>query len=103
MSDHVFGDKKDDPANCSCWDLTMVGFSSNQYAPSDERGRPTGHHPLCQYYEMPPRFACAKSAVKEVLKCAGPTSLNRDLAFAIYDIISFLEKEFPNRKADGKS
>ena len=105
MCDYAPGDNKEEPAKCSCWNLTMVGYNANQYWPPDKRGRPTGHHPDCQNYEMPPRFARAKEFAREVLSHpdVGAVSPLRTLAAAVYDLVSFLEREFPNAKGDGKS
>jgi hypothetical protein len=43
-----------DPGACECWTLTMVGHPNSAYWPEDARGRPTGHHPLCELYQPPP-------------------------------------------------
>jgi len=81
----------------------MVGFKTNQYWPRDENGWPTGHHPQCQYYTMPLRFENTKAEVKEMLKKLSPMSTDRAIAFALYDIISFLEAKFPDEYADGST
>lgn len=98
----ALGDNKDDPGECSCQHLTMVGHHTNEYWPIVDH-RQSGHHPECQYYEPPPRFEYAKGIAKEILKEAGAVSMERRLAFAIYDLVKFLEKEFPDAKADGSS
>lgn len=64
------GRVKDDPAHCSCWDLTMVGYTNDQYWEEDADGCPTGHHPQCEFYEPPP-FERSSKAQRERFAAAG--------------------------------
>lgn len=44
----------EEPGQCGCWDLTMVGYSDDAYWESNGDGEPTGHHPQCELYVRPP-------------------------------------------------
>jgi hypothetical protein len=52
----MFGRKNRNPAPdvCDCQELTQVDGEGDRYYPKDSNGKPTGHHPECEYY-VPPR------------------------------------------------
>jgi hypothetical protein len=42
---------------CDCTEKTQVDGQGKKYWPRDANGKPTGHHPTCEYYvpPLPPR------------------------------------------------
>lgn len=43
-----------DPEKCDCQELTQVDGQGQKYWPKDKNGKPTGHHPECEFYQSPP-------------------------------------------------
>lgn len=47
--------KSKDPNHelCDCTEKTQVEGDGHKYWPKDKRGKPTGHHPSCEFYKRP--------------------------------------------------